>query len=905
MLLGVMPPAYLPTPWRYLFYFHPVRVLRILFGASVDTSEEQLSLFLRTHGPVVAIGKPGERFASPGASRMYVTNDEWQNVVLEHLESSQIVLLQPAQTEGIWWEVEKTIRRVAPQKVLFCMVNFLHRQNDYEKFRLRAAQFIKHPLPRNLAYTQTASFLYFDGDWRPFVQEVSCRSPLIWPVVGNAVDLKYTLEPFFNSAHALQEHRLNAKTGTEIETTNFAEVTDSEKIADLLTRESKVTSMLPSMLPRQPRGLSLGAQSAATLIFFALSLSIPLLARGVPAARKAAQQANIEDANATNIVVTNPQAEKPNSLGIAYYKQGKFDLASTALTKSIELNDQDPETFLFRGDALESLQRREEAIHDYERALALDPTYVQAWNNLGFNYQQMGNYAQAIQCYSKAIELSDTDASFFANRGIALLFSGQPDPAIADLTHSLEMDAQQPQVYRYKGQALAQKGEWVEAIQHFNTALQADPDIVDAYFHRGKAFMALGDQKSDDFNPYELARQDFEGYFSRAPTDTRILLDHAQTHRLDGNFDDAIADITKFLELVPGDDVAMEQRLNVFYEAERFDEAIADAKSLIEMHPDDPGKMEQLASLLFLVSRYDEAVTQTDATIEKFPDSLDSYRIRGNCLYQQDRYDEALESFGHVLKSDPHDTAALTTCAQIFAIRNQYEQSAGEYEKLAEAQPDKFDPRYFLMYALAAGHQRDKLESTRSSLSTTFGDTENPEIRMLLARLSLLGPNEAINWASGMSEIKGLHEANPGHDDIGLLFGAYQFHTVQFAEAEATLRAVVQKAAEPRIIASAQLWLSQALSRLGKLEEAKESFEMAEAWIKVNANLDLEREQAVRDETVTDTRPSMEWWQRVELQNWMASARNTLADAEPKKESAVKPEEKIKAVQTRNEDVKE
>ena len=136
-MFGVRPPEYLPPPWRYILLANPLRILRVLIGRSVDTAEEQLGLYLRKRGPFVAIGQPGERFASPGAWRMYVTNEEWQGVVEEHLAQSQVIVLQPASTAGVWWEVERVLKSVPLPKVLLCLVNFYKRQNDYESFRMR------------------------------------------------------------------------------------------------------------------------------------------------------------------------------------------------------------------------------------------------------------------------------------------------------------------------------------------------------------------------------------------------------------------------------------------------------------------------------------------------------------------------------------------------------------------------------------------------------------------------------------------------------------------------------------------------------------------------------------------------------------------------------------------------
>ena len=41
---------------------------------------------------------------------MYVTNEEWQQTVLDLLKESQIVLLQQSTTDGVWWEIDKVLK---------------------------------------------------------------------------------------------------------------------------------------------------------------------------------------------------------------------------------------------------------------------------------------------------------------------------------------------------------------------------------------------------------------------------------------------------------------------------------------------------------------------------------------------------------------------------------------------------------------------------------------------------------------------------------------------------------------------------------------------------------------------------------------------------------------------------
>ena len=59
-------------------------------------------------GPIVAVGRPGERLAPLGASRFWVGDDRWQQVVDELIRESQLVIMIMGAThgdDGLAWEV--------------------------------------------------------------------------------------------------------------------------------------------------------------------------------------------------------------------------------------------------------------------------------------------------------------------------------------------------------------------------------------------------------------------------------------------------------------------------------------------------------------------------------------------------------------------------------------------------------------------------------------------------------------------------------------------------------------------------------------------------------------------------------------------------------------------------------
>lgn len=208
--MGVDPPYYQMNKFRFisdtwwvkmnrkiLKYFynnHPVRLIRILFSWPVDTSEQQLELYFRKKGAFVAIGRPGEKIITSGANRMYVTNEEWQDVVLDYLNRSQLIVLQPNSTEGVWWEIGKSVELVEPERLFYCMMNFRNRQNDYENFRIRFEALQKDvALPKFIGNSNGIYFFRFNANWQVESVQLKYRKWYKWPFVGNAADLESTL----------------------------------------------------------------------------------------------------------------------------------------------------------------------------------------------------------------------------------------------------------------------------------------------------------------------------------------------------------------------------------------------------------------------------------------------------------------------------------------------------------------------------------------------------------------------------------------------------------------------------------------------------------------------------------------------------------------------------------------
>lgn len=83
------------------------------------TEEEIVIDVFSDIAPVYAIGDPKDKKMPHGASRIYVSDEEWQSTVYELALKAELVLLRLGKTDSFWWEVEMVISNIPLNKIIF------------------------------------------------------------------------------------------------------------------------------------------------------------------------------------------------------------------------------------------------------------------------------------------------------------------------------------------------------------------------------------------------------------------------------------------------------------------------------------------------------------------------------------------------------------------------------------------------------------------------------------------------------------------------------------------------------------------------------------------------------------------------------------------------------------------
>jgi len=115
------------------------------------------------------------------------------------------------------------------------------------------------------------------------------------------------------------------------------------------------------------------------------------------------------------------------------------------------------------------------AIHAYQKVIELDPTYVEAYNNLGILYQTMGDAKSAFEAYQKATEINPGYEKGYNNLGLLFLLEGRYEEALEVLQKALAINSNNIESHINLGILFKKKGQSEKAIESYQKALAIDP----------------------------------------------------------------------------------------------------------------------------------------------------------------------------------------------------------------------------------------------------------------------------------------------------------------------------------------------------------------------------------------------------------------------------------------------
>lgn len=179
-------------------------------------------------------------------------------------------------------------------------------------------------------------------------------------------------------------------------------------------------------------------------------------------------------------------AERAAARGNAYLKEGNASAALREYRQAVRHRPEDAKLYYGvslalaaggaaadgsgGGSGMEGMR-----IEALEKALALDPSYADAYNELGIIHTQLGRFAEAEQALSAAIEADPQYAAARNNLGVLYGKQGRNEDAEAQFRRAVEDDPGYVEALKNHGLTLAALGWLGEAERALEKAVELEP----------------------------------------------------------------------------------------------------------------------------------------------------------------------------------------------------------------------------------------------------------------------------------------------------------------------------------------------------------------------------------------------------------------------------------------------
>jgi len=262
------------------------------------------------------------------------------------------------------------------------------------------------------------------------------------------------------------------------------------------------------------------------------------------------------------------------------------------------------------------------------------------------------------------------------------------------------------------GMARLSAKDWDGAIFGFTDALNQTTEDVPAlskgvvYNYRGRAYGMSGN--------YDLAIQDYNKAIELNPKYALAYTNRGFAYGRQGNYDLAIQDYNKAIELNPKYALAYTNRGFAYGRQGNFDLAIQNYTKAIELDPNAAAAYYNRGLAYYDKDNYDRAIQNYDEAIELDPNAAAAYYNRGVAYEKKGNYDRAIQDFTKSIELDPKLAKAYYNRGLAYGKKGNFDLAIQNYTKAIE-----FDPKFAAAYANRGNAYDDKGEYDRAILDYT------------------------------------------------------------------------------------------------------------------------------------------------------------------------------------------
>ncbi|CAD8148198.1 unnamed protein product [Paramecium pentaurelia] len=191
------------------------------------------------------------------------------------------------------------------------------------------------------------------------------------------------------------------------------------------------------------------------------------------------------------------QIKSEHQFNYDYQNNIKIEEINQEINDNMQQNNQDPQIMIDKGQQLSKLQKYEEAIECFDKAILMDSKLLSPYLNKGQTLKRLKKYQEAIECYDKAIQINPKSSPAWNNKGnwLSIILFNKIQRSIIVLRKSNWLN---------KGNSLKRLNKYEDAIECFDKVISINPKNESAWNSKGLLLHKLKNFK-DAIQSYDMS----------------------------------------------------------------------------------------------------------------------------------------------------------------------------------------------------------------------------------------------------------------------------------------------------------------------------------------------------------------------------------------------------------------
>ncbi len=350
---------------------------------------------------------------------------------------------------------------------------------------------------------------------------------------------------------------------------------------------------------------------------------------------------------------------------VSAMKAGQFDLAINMCHAAEKASPKDPRIWTLEGIALTNLQRPEQALAAYNRALELDPRSLPALEGAAELEYKQGN-KRAIPLLERILAIRPDDPTTHAMLAVMQYKEKDCARAIENFKQAGTVTANQPLALTQYGFCLTELNRFEESIPIFEQVVQLQPEAHDARYN-----LALAQWRSNHAADALVALQPL---LESGNPDADLLSLAAEINDSAGNTPEAVALYRKAIQTAPGN---LQNYLG-------------------------------FAALSLNHEAFQAGIDMIDFGLTQIPQAAQLYLARGILYGELSKFDQATADFDHANQLDPHLAFSSAAKGVLHSQERDLGAAVASFRAEAKRHPNDALTQYLLAEALAEqGNAKD------------------------------------------------------------------------------------------------------------------------------------------------------------------------------------------------------